>query len=187
MQYKDQNNNYLYTAPLDGVYRFQTSEMVNGFNISMYIYDSDGYRLNYNTGIGQNQGLTVSLEAGKTYKIIVKQYSDYSNYTLMIGEQRPTVQLTGLSSYTDRIEFYDQRNVYTYTPSESRSYSFMLSDMMNGFRVSVYIYNDEGYRINYNTGMGTGNTVSAEMTAGKEYKIYIDYYSECEQFTLNIA
>ena len=41
----------------------------------MYVYDAAGYRVDYNTGIGQNSGVTVNLESGQTYTVIVKQSS----------------------------------------------------------------------------------------------------------------
>ena len=65
IEYKGQEIKYTYSPAVDGVYRFYIAQINNGITVSMYVYDAAGYRVDYNTGIGQNSGVTVNLESDK--------------------------------------------------------------------------------------------------------------------------
>lgn len=86
------------------------------------------------------------MQAGETYQVQVKQYTGLDSYTLSIGHQKETVDVTGYTVVKDSIEFKDQRNVYLFTPSITGRYRFEISDLTKGsdHEVNLLVYNSGG-------------------------------------------
>lgn len=181
---KDQENIYSIVAPTSGDYRFTLSEMVNGFNVKLYITDSAGNRVGGYSGIGNNQGSTCSLEKGCTYSIAVMSYSGVGNYTLTVGQPKEIVEVTSREVVHDSIEYIDQVNEYTFIPSISGVYRFDLNDMVNGFNVKLYIYDSLGYRVGGYSGVRNGDGATVEMVADAAYTIRVEQYSDLGEYTL---
>ena len=86
------------------------------------------------------EGLTIKdMQAGETYQIQVRQYSGYDMYNLNLGLQKETVDISEYSSVSDSIQYTDQRNVYTYTPSLTGKYRFEIQDLTDGSNNEVNI------------------------------------------------
>lgn len=185
-EFAGQTNNYLYTANVSGIHRFQIEQINSGIRVSIYVYDAAGYRLNYNTNIGQGSGVTVTLDKGKTYSIVIKQVTGYNSYTMSIGSPKEVVNISGYDIVNDSIQFYDQENIYTYTPTVSGSYKLSLENVISGVKISVYIYDDADYRINYATGMSNTSSLSASLEANRTYVIKTKHSSNYGSYSLRI-
>lgn len=185
-KYSSQTNNYIFTARETGVYRFQIDQINNGITVSLYLFDAAGYKVDYNTSIGQGSGITVSLSAGQTYLLQVKQSSNYGAYTMTIGLQKETLDISSYSLIRDSIQYNGQVNKYIFRPSSSGKYTFGIEDAMSGMQVSIYVYDDADYRINYYTGMSSGRTMSADLEANKTYYIQVRYSSDYGTYTLSV-
>ena len=185
-KYSSQTNNYIFTARETGVYRFQIDQINNGITVSLYLFDAAGYKVDYNTSIGQGSGITVSLSAGQTYLLQVKQSSNYGAYTMTIGLQKETLDISSYSLIRDSIQYNGQVNKYIFRPSSSGKYTFGIEDAMSGMQVSIYVYDDADYRINYYTGMSSGRTMSADLEANKTYYIQVRYSSVYGTYTLSV-
>ena len=186
-EFSGQQNNYSFTPSVSGVYRFYISQINSGIRVSMYVYDDAGYRVDYNSDIGQGSGVTVTLEAGKTYALLVKQSSSVGNYTLAVGYQKATTDITGYTVINDSTEFSDQQNNYSFTPSVSGVYRFYISQINSGIRVSMYIYDDAGYRVDYNTDIGQDSGVTVTLEAGKTYALLVKQSSSVGNYTLAVG
>ena len=185
-EFAGQTNNYLYTANVSGIHRFQIEQINSGIQVSLYVYDAAGYRLNYNTSIGQGSGVTVTLDKGETYSVVIKQAAGYNSYTMSIGSPKEVVNISGYDIVNDSIQFYDQENIYTYTPTVSGSYKLSLANVVSGVNISVYIYDDADYRINYSTGMSNTSSLSASLEANRTYIIKAKYSSNHGSYSLGI-
>lgn len=185
-KYSSQTNNYIFTAREAGVYRFQIDQINNGITVSLYLFDAAGYKVDYNTSIGQGSGITVSLSAGQTYLLQVKQSSNYGAYTMTIGLQKEILDISSYSLIRDSIQYNGQVNKYIFRPSSSGKYTFGIEDAMSGMQVSIYVYDDADYRINYYTGMSSGRTMSADLEANKTYYIQVRYSSDYGTYTLSV-
>ena len=93
------------------------SDMVNGFEVKAYVYDSDGNEIGGTYGLGNDEGFTCELEKKNNYIIKVMNYSNTGNYTLNIGQPKKSVDITNFDVINDYIEYTEQQNNYTFVPS----------------------------------------------------------------------
>jgi hypothetical protein len=82
-----QKDVYSFTAPRDGCYRFEMSEL-RGATVRLMAWD----RLDYppiadSSNRSNGQGITLDLVGGQSYQIQVGQYSGLSAYSLVISRQ----------------------------------------------------------------------------------------------------
>ena len=121
------------------------------------------------------------MQAGETFQVQVKQYTGLDSYTLSIGNQKETLDVTGYTVVKDSIEFKDQRNVYLFTPPITGRYRFEISNLTKGsdHEVNLLVYNSGGGEeasTSYGIMNGDGLTI-ASMQAGQTYEIQIRQYS----------
>lgn len=186
-EYSEQEVNYLYTPAIDGIYRFYISQINNGITVSMYIYDSAGYKVDYNTNIGQDSGVTVTLESGQTYTVVIKQYSNLGSYTMNIGPQQPIIDISDCTLVTDCMKFSDQTNNYDFTAKESGIYRFQMEQINSGITTSLYLYDSAGYQVDYNTNIGKGSGITVSLDADQTYLLQVKQFSNYGAYTISIG
>lgn len=182
--YRGQKNNYMFTAAEDGVYRFEIDRINSGVSVSMELLDEAGYTVEQNTYMGKNDGLCAELREDKTYRLIVSQCSDCGDYTMTIGTQKKMEDISAYSQVEDSIQFNGQVNLYGYCPASNGSCVFELAEMVSELQVSVEVYDDENYCLSRNSWMHSGDRVSVELEAGREYRIKVLYCSGYGNYTL---
>ena len=187
IEYYDQTNIYYFTPELTGVYRFTFSNIVSGFKLRIYIYDSLGYLVDSSSGLSNNDGATFFLGAGETYKIEVDQENNFGSYQLSVGKQLPTEDISGKTTVQGEIHFVDQENLYTYTASSTGEYRFTVKDTMRGFQIELTIRDDLGYYVAGDSSLGKDEYISAELTGGKTYTIYVSQDSSLGTYRIQIA
>ena len=185
--YSNQTNNYSFTAKENGVYRFQIDKINNGITVDMYVYDAAGYIVDRNINIGQDSGVTVTLDAGKTYTVVIKQSSNYGAYTMSVGSQKKSIDISAYNLVKDSIQYSNQENNYVFRPSRSGSFTFRVDDVVSGMAVSIYVYDDANYLIDSYTDMNSGNTLSVDLEANKTYHVQVKYSSNYGMYTLSVA
>lgn len=173
IEYTDQWNEYTFIPAISGVYRFDLDDMVNGFYVNLYVYDTLNYRTGGYSGADNGNGLTVKLEEGKTYTIKIGQDVNTGTYTLKIGKPKSVQDITGNNMFAGQIMYTDQDDEYIYMPSSTGEHTFTLNNMVNGFNVTMCIYDALGYRIGGYSGAGNGDVITAKMKAGEIYTIHL--------------
>ncbi len=173
IEYNNQRVNYTFTAAVTGIYRFNFSNMIAETYVRLYVYNYLGETVNYGTYIHNGDGVTVTLNAGETYAIEVQYQAGTPDYSLSIGYQKVTNDISGYTAVYDTIYYKDQVNIYTYTPAVSGNVIFYLTDVQSDASVYLYIYNHLGERLTYNSYCGTGESVSYNLTAGNTYTIQV--------------
>ncbi len=184
IEYTDQRNVYTFTVPVDGRYRFSISGMQSGTSVEFMVFNDLGETVR-EVYLRNDEGTTLKgLTAGETYEVQIRYYSGsnvwhiagYSDYTLSIGKQKPTTDISEYTTISDSIEFTGQRNVYTFTPAVTGRYRFSIKNMKAGTSVDFLIFNElEEEEANCYLRNNEGVTVFLE--AGKTYEVQIRYYS----------
>lgn len=189
IEYTDQRNVYTFTAPLDGRYRFELSGIQNGTDFELYMYNYLGETLEYDSYCLNEEGITVKdLKAGETYQVQVRQDGGFSSYTMFIGYQKATMDITNLSSLTDSIEYTDQRNVYSFTAPVDGRYRFEISGMQSGTDVELYMFNSLGETVDSDTYCLNGEGITVKgLVAGEVYELQIRQDSGLSGYTLSIG
>lgn len=192
IQYCDQKNVYFFTPTVTGCYRFEISNLTKGSDnkVNLYVWNSrDGEEDSTSYGIMNGDGLTIrDMQAGETYQIQVRQYSGYDMYSLNIGLQKETVDISEYSSVLDSIQYTDQRNVYTFTPSSPGKYRFEIQGLTDGSNneVNVLVFNSrDGKEGSTSYGIANGDGLEiADMQAGETYQVQVRYYSGYDTYKL---
>lgn len=123
IEYKKQQNNYLFTPDCSGIYRFDFSELMYDTEIRIVIYNHlnepvlDKY-------INEEEGVTANdLEAGEHYRICISQSSGLTQYSLEIGRQKPVKKIEDGRQINGKISFIDQSDYYLFSPKSNRQYT----------------------------------------------------------------
>jgi|GEM_PF-637299 len=185
----EQEDIYTFTASYDGRYRVDIKNLMNDTNVKLYVYDDLGESIASDSYCKDGEGITVKdLKAGKVYTIKVKQDNGYSNYTLSVGLQKVTVDITGKTELTDSVEYIDQRNIYSFKIPIDGTYRFELSGMQNGTAVGLYMVNslDEIISSDSYCKNGEGITVK-DLKAGELYEIQIRQDAGYPSYKMNIG
>lgn len=186
---EDDSTSYSYEIPVSGRYRFQIEDITNNSRISLNIYNDLGECIASDDYCSNGEGLTVKeLEAGDNYEIVVS-YCDYATpYTLYIGQQKETVDTKGYNVINDSIEFYDQRNVYDFSPNEDGRYRFEITELHANCRVELLVFNHLGEVIAEDDycSNNEGLTVK-DLNASEKYSIQVRYQDGYSDYTLKIG
>lgn len=178
---------------MTGRYRFEISNLTKGSDnkVNLLIWNERGGEEGSTSyGIKNGEGLTINdMQANETYEIQVRQYSGYDLYNLNIGLQKETQDISKYISVSDSIQYTDQRNVYTFTPSSFGKYRFEIQGLADGSnnRVNILVFNSRGGEEG-STGYGISSEEGLEisdMQAGETYQIEIQYYSGYDSYKLS--
>jgi len=193
VQYRDQRNVYHFTPTVTGRYRFEISNLTKGSNnkVNLLIWNERGGEEGSTSyGIKNGEGLTIDdMQANETYEIQIHQYSGYDLYNLNIGLQKETQDISKYISVSDSIQYTDQRNVYTFTPSSSGKYRFEIQGLADGsnHRVNILVFNSRGGKegsTSYGISSGEGLEIS-DMQAGATYQVQVQYYYGYDSYRLS--
>ena len=187
MNSERQTNSYDLEASESGIYRFYMSNMVNGFDVKVYVYDSDGNEIGGSYGLKNDKGFTCKLEKKNIYTIKVTNFSKTGNYTLTIGQPKEPVEITDFDVVNDDIEYTEQQNNYTFIPPISGTYRFELSEIMKNFKLNLYVYDQLGYEVGGSYGLGNYEGVTVDLTAGETYTIKITQNENSGSYILSIG
>lgn len=187
IEYVDQCNKYTFIPSIEGIYRFDLYNMVNGFEVKFFVYDSLGYKVGGYSGVGNGDGLTVEMIAGETYTIKISQYSNLGAYDLLIGKQLALQEITEQNSLSGSITYTNQNNKYIYIPSLAGKYKFTLQNMKNGFEVKFFVYDSLGYKVGGYSGAGNDSVITASLKADEQYTIQIVQYSKFGNYEVGIS
>lgn len=165
IQYMYQRNEYTFTAPNTGRYNFELTETKAKTSYRMLMWDKYDKSI-MDTNSGEKY---VDLEEGEVYSLQIRQSSGLGNYKLVIGYQKPETDISNVDVVYDSITFDNQRNIYYFTPSQTRKYTIRL-DLLNSscsYRILIW---DEYDNSVLDTNRGEGTT---SLEANQIYKIQV--------------
>ena len=186
IQYTTQQNDYSYVAENDGIYRFEFSNVPNGTDLRLRIYNSGWEEMKSDYDLDNGDGLTQSLMAGESYYIRVEQYREYGAYTLNIGPKKEVVNITNNTAVSDSIQYTDQENDYIFKAKLKGTYIFIFSNVseMSSFRLGIFNSGWEQLKSDYNIGNDEGMEVS--LLEGESYYIRVTQYDGSGNYILTV-
>jgi len=187
ISYDGQSDTYNFIAAYDGPCRIDISGMQYDARVELALYDEFGKVVASDYYCKSDYGITGDLEAGRSYTVKVEQSKGYTGYSLTIGMQKAVVDLTGLSCYSDSIEYKDQCNKYYYTAPVDGLYRFEFSEMYSGKAVSFVAKDSLGATVAINGYCRNGDGVTAsDLKAGETYYIEIEQEKDFTSYDLTI-
>lgn len=102
-------NDYPFSPAVSGTYRFEFSNVPDGTDFTLYILNSAGERKEYASYCDNGSGITTSLSSKKNYTIRVAQQCETGSYTLNIGQQKKTSDISSYTAVSDSIQYTDQK------------------------------------------------------------------------------
>ena len=184
VQYTDQENNYRFTAALNGTYRFEFKNVPDGTDFRLYVYNSGWETIKSDYDMDNGDGLTVSLQAGKSYYIRVKQYRSLGGYSLLIGKQKPIADVSQNTLVSDSIQFTDQRNSYALTAALNGTYRFEFANVPEGTDLRLYVYNSGWETIKSDYDMDSGDGLTVSLNAGQAIYLTVVQYRKTGSYDL---
>ena len=176
---------YEFTSAEVGRYRFELSDVPQNIWFKFYLYNASMEQLDYGSG-DNGDGITADLEADKKYYFVVEQGGNTGSYTLNIGSQKPTTDISTYTSVNDSTQFTNQRNIYKFTSSVEGTYRFELSNVPQNIWFKFYLYNASMEQLDYGSG-DNGDGITADLEAGTEYYFVVEQGGNIGSYTLNIG
>lgn len=188
-QFPKQKNIYTFVPTYDGVYRFEFGEIMSGNALEAVITNRLGETVASDYYIENGEGVTATLKAGEEYTISVMQVAGadhYAEYVMYIGNQKPTVDISGIIHVADSTEFTDQTNVYTYTADKSGTYTFDFSEITKGAVLEAVITNRLGETVVSDYYIENGETLEVTLNEGQTYTVTVKQVKGYTDYTLTI-
>ena len=179
--YTDQFDRYVYTAPVNGVYRFDFISDNAQCDYIFYLYASNNEELA--STYYSNAGQTVELVAGQTYRIEVEQESGFENYTINIGVPNNIVNVEG-DVITGDITYTNQENVYKYIPPVSGEYTFSFGT--NNVDADYEFNIDSPINENIVSTYCSRESETVQLEEGQEYTITVKQSTDFASYQINI-
>lgn len=190
-EFKAQRNVYTFTAPRDGQYRFQLVGLDTGASVKMYLLNSINEEVEVAYRIQQIGGITIkNLKKGQTYFFYIQDNSTslsaitLSSYTLQIGIQKETVDITDYTEIKDSVEYIEQSNIYTFIAPRDGRYCFHILNMEAGANIQLLLFDELGNRITTEIIRGAGSMTGRNLKKGKQYTLYIDQWTSYDGHTI---
>lgn len=184
--YTNQENYYTFTAPRSGTYSLTLDGIKASAKVRVLVTDSLGYKVIDFRGV-QNMSQPIGeLEKGKTYTICAMQYYDTCDYTLSIGLQKPTFNISDLARVNDSLEYTGQDNIYTFVPSRSGNHTFSLAGIHSSAKVKLTIYDNLGYKVIDFRGVQNMSQSVSDFERGKTYYVHVTQYYDLCNYSLTI-
>lgn len=171
---------YKITVPEDGAYEYRVSGLNptgiadDDYDFDVDIYDEDG-NWNSNQDSVPNWGGSsdacafANLEAGKTYYLVLANYSVDNAYEYTLSRTNLSIKLN--SEKTLNWNEIGDYFYYHFIPEKTQSYLFTVSD--NGDRVPQIGRTDETWKNMMYDVDGKIRLVTPVLEAGKEYTLYV--------------
>ena len=182
IKFQEQLNAYTFIPAADGTYRFQFSEMMDNCELRIRVYNRLNEQIASASYCANGEGVTVeNMINGETYTIQIEHdYNALSAYTMTIGKQTATIDISAFTAVHDSITFGDQKNLYTFTVPANGTYRFEMANITEECDVNLYIYNSLGEHVGSYTYADNGDGVTmTDLVAGDIYTVAV-----CERYTL---
>ncbi len=171
---------YKITVPEDGAYEYRVSGLNptgiadDDYDFDVDIYDEDGYWHSNqdsvpNWGGSSDACAFANLEAGKTYYLVLANFSVDNAYEYTLSRTNLSIKLN--SEKTLNWNEIGDYFYYHFIPEKTQSYLFTVSD--NGDRVPQIGRTDETWKNMMYDVDGKIRLVTPVLEAGKEYTLYV--------------
>ena len=186
IEFKGQSNTYSFVPENSGTYRFDVGSADKEFLLKTDIYDARGGKI-FGDNLAGGSGATLELNAGETYRIDAAQAGKVGEYSLAIGRQEPSSDVSGKCIVPGAITYKDQKKTYTFTAADSGKYRITIGNMGDGCSVKMYVYSQLGDRLEGTDEMSSGDTLSVILKEGQNYQIRLTQLSGTGNYTITMV
>ncbi|HEM6087570.1 TPA: hypothetical protein U2B84_000604 [Streptococcus suis] len=177
----DNMKEFSYTAPISGEYYLELIGLKESESAWVNVYDN----LEKSLTSFSTDGAILTLEAGKTYKIITKFNGTDLAIRLQLTVASEVTDISYASSVKDTVSYSTQQNIYSFTPQLDGLYHFDLEDILAGSSLDINVYdklNNSVETVNYSNS-------SYQLKAGEKYTIAVKHssYTVLSDYTLKIG
>ncbi len=185
---EDEQDPYEFTAPQTGRYGISVHDLVSGFRISISVYSvKSGEELTYHRNMENNNYFYVDLQANEAYRVVVTHYSQTGDYTVKVGQKKPTIDLANYNVVNDSMEHENQQNTYTFVPSYNGNYRFDFTNVRSGFKMSIYVNDSLGYEVGRTRNFSNNEGITVNLNAGETYTLTVCRESGVGDYSMNIG
>lgn len=184
---EDQCYTYKISTPNTGTCGVMLYDLVNGFNVSLGIYDSLENVVESRDYVKDSYTLSAVLNSGEQYEVAVSSRSNTGEYKGKFYKCKPKVDISSYSVINDSIEFNGQKNSYFFTPEYDGTYRFEIEKISSGNSVSVYIYDEDNYVVEGRDYTKKDEGVTAALSKGKKYKVTVSQRNGCDSYVLSVG
>ena len=184
LSFRFQKNYYSVTAPRDGIYRFWISQIPKNVYAYVSVLDEGGY-IQAKGNLGQNNGISVKLNAGQQYSLHVNYDQGLGDYTLKIGVPQPIIDISGCKVIGDRFYYSEQDNSYNLLPYQTGTYTIMLRMASKGMKVYVKVTDVNGYTVDKGY-MSQGGSIKMHLEEDLTYALHVIQDEERGEYVLTI-
>ena len=174
---------YEFTSIEAGRYRFELSDVPQNIWFKLYIYNASMEQLDYGSG-DNGDGITADLDTGTEYYFVVEQGGNIGSYTLNVGSQKSTSDISTYKSVNDSTQFTNQRNIYEFTLSVAGTYRFELSNVSKDTWFKFYLYNSSMEQLEYGSG-DNGDGITFDLDAGTKYYFVVEQGGNTGNYRMN--
>ncbi len=179
--YTNQENEYKYTAPKSGIYRFDFD--INDVNNDyiFYIYDAKNEELIRKHF--SDEGGTLELSSGEVYKIKIVQNEGMPEYSIKINEPNEPKPVQD-NIINGNINFIDQNDIYNFVPTRTGIYrfDFDIDDVNKSY--AFLMFDSKRTEIARTYSSDDGKTI--ELQEGENYEIQIKQNTDFAAYAINI-
>ena len=170
---------YSFTAPRDGRYGFEIKDISANDRVRVIVFNAaDENIMDVWGGSGY-----ANMNGGETYEIQVRQDDGFPTYTLDVYVQKPTADLSNVTTVCDQIAFEDQKNVYTFTAPVTGRYHFELSEYKNGVGFRMMMWD----KLDNNIMDSWSESATVTLDAGETYDFQIRQDEGFHAYKLSIG
>lgn len=175
LTYRNQCDGYTYTAPVDGVYRFDSGRDFGALSVD--VRNAQGTVISKGSTSAE-----ATLEAGKTYTLSVSHTHNLLDYTILFYIPQPVTDITAQSGVSGTLTYYGQRDEYTYLPPADGSYCFDTGVGYGG--VSMELTDQTGRRVDRGS-----CSLTVSLRAGEVYtlSVYKEYANLPMEYTISVS
>lgn len=178
----DNLQEYTYTAPRNGTYLFEQTDLTDGTYMKSYVYDKLGNTI---ADLWCSDYETVDLDEGETYKISVPQYQSYKyEYKIIVCQQKESTDITKATEVHDQITYKGQKNIYFFETPVNGYYRFDIESESVNSKFGLEIWDSNGTNILDRYYGTTGELV--ELDGSEKYQIEVWEYEDFGSYTLHI-
>lgn len=172
-------NEFTFTAPRSGRYNFSIEDMMATASARMQVYDSNDYCIIDTHSKSDYE----ELSGNGTYRIVISHSNGESDFNLVIGIQKKTVDISNSSTIYDQISFDNQKNKYTFTPKISGRYRFDITEANSNVKFKMMMWDDKDNNLEDTCSNGFFEVLEK----GKTYDIQIRQYNGLGSYCFKIG
>lgn len=173
--YREQIDIYTYTAPVSGVYLFDSGLSYSALSVS--VKNAQGETISRDSSSAH-----ATLEEGKCYTLLVACTTSLLDYTVQFYTPQPIFDITAQSAASGMLTYQYQRDQYTYVPPADGRYCFDTGVSYGG--VSMEVKDQAGRRVD-----GGRNALTVSLRAGELYtlSVFQEYMSLPAEYTVSVT